>query len=228
MIELRDVTIQQGEFCLANISLHVEAGQYAVVMGRTGIGKTTILEAICGLRRIKQGSIFLANQDVTDWTPSARNVGYVPQDLALFPNLTVREHLVFAMKLRKASIVQMRSRVSELASLLSIEHLLARSIRGLSGGESQRVALGRALSFRPTVLLLDEPLSALDADTRQSAQDLLRKLNQETKVTVLHVTHNQDEADSLADVCFQIGAENGTFDKQMRLGVSPSESNPTG
>ena len=104
----------------------------------------------------------------------------------------------------------MANRVTELASLLEVTPLLDRSIRGLSGGESQRVALGRALSFRPAVLLLDEPLSALDAETRQSTQALLRNLNKATGVTILHVTHNQDEADALGDCCIRLTRDSVT------------------
>lgn len=204
MIELVNVSIRIGEYHLQELSFRVETGQYAIVMGKTGIGKTTILEAICGLRSIVSGRILINGVDVSRWTPADRNVGYTPQDLALFPSLTVREHLEFALRVRRRSKKEMASRVAELASLLEITPLLERSIRGLSGGESQRVALGRALSFHPAVLLLDEPLSALDAETRQSTQTLLRNLNKVTGVTILHVTHSQDEADALGDCCIRL------------------------
>ncbi len=204
MIELADVTIQIGAFQLHKVSFRVETGQYAVVMGKTGIGKTTILEAICGLRPIQAGRILIGNVDVTRWSPADRNVGYTPQDLALFPTLTVREHLEFAMKVRKRPKKEMMDRVSELANLLEISPLLNRRVKGLSGGESQRVALGRALSFGPSVLLLDEPLSALDEEMRLITQSLLKNLNRVTGVTVLHVTHNQEEAAALRDCCIKL------------------------
>ena len=204
MIELSDVTIRVGDFRLKDLSFRVETGQYAVVMGKTGIGKTTILEAICGLRPIQQGKILINQIDVSRWPPPDRNVGYTPQDLALFPTLTVREHIEFAMKVRRRPKSEIATRVAELSDLLEITALLNRRIKGLSGGESQRVALGRALSFGPSVLLLDEPLSALDSQTRQSTQQLLRNLNKVTGVTVLHVTHNQEEADALADCCIRL------------------------
>ena len=204
MIELVNLTIQVGNYLLEKVSFRVEAGQYAVVMGKTGIGKTTILESICGLRPIRGGSILINGIDVSKWSPADRNVGYTPQDLALFPTLSVREHLEFAMRLRRAPQRVMADRVQELAHLLEIQHLLDRRVQGLSGGEAQRVALGRALSFGPSVLLLDEPLSALDAETRSSAQILLRNLNKQTAVTVLHVTHNQEDADVLADCCIRL------------------------
>jgi ABC-type sugar transport system ATPase subunit len=204
MIELVDVSIQQGTFQLQGLSFRVETGRYAVVMGRTGIGKTTVLEAICGLRPIQSGQILINGVDVANWPPADRNLGYAPQDFALFPTMTVQQHLEFAMRLRGTRRSERDQRVAELAKLLGVEHLLARGTRGLSGGECQRVALGRALSFRPSVLLLDEPLSALDAATRGSAQALLRELNRKTGVTVLHVTHNQEEADALADTCIRL------------------------
>ena len=204
MIELRDVHIRAGEFELENVSFTVESGQYAVLMGRTGRGKTTILESICGLRRIQGGHILVHGTDVTDWPPADRAIGYVPQDLALFPTLSVSEHLQFALRLRRWSHSEMLQRVTDLAGVLGIGHLLNRSITGLSGGESQRVALGRALSFRPSVLLLDEPLSALDEETREEMQTLLRTVKATTGVTTLHITHNVEEAAALADRCFQI------------------------
>ncbi len=173
-------------------------------MGKTGRGKTTILEAICGLRKIDRGRILVHGTDVTHWAPADREIGYVPQDLALFPTLTVAQHLQFALRLRKYAASQIARRTSELAEVLGITHLLDRSIEGLSGGESQRVALGRALSFDPPVLLLDEPLSALDEATRHEMQSLLLKVKETTGVTTLHVTHSVEEATALADRRFQL------------------------
>lgn len=216
MIELSAVTIRIGNFQLRDLSFRVETGQYAVVMGKTGIGKTTILEAICGLRSVHAGRILINNVDVSRWTPADRNVGYTPQDLALFPTLTVREHLEFAMKVRRRPSKETADRIAELADLLEIAPLLERRTKGLSGGEAQRVALGRALSFRPNVLLLDEPLSALDAETRLTTQGLLRNLNKVTGVTILHVTHNQEEADALGDCCIRLTKENSTGNVVMQ------------
>lgn len=199
MIEFKQVTIRTGSFSLSDISFRIEAGQYAVLMGKTGNGKTTILEAICGLRRIAKGSVTIQGIDVTRWSPSDRQIGYVPQDLALFPTLNVREHFEFALRLRGHSISQMKSRTEELSEVLGVAHLLNRRIQGLSGGEAQRVALGRALAARPAILLLDEPLSALDQATRNEMHGWLLKVKNATAVTTLHVTHNIEEADALAD-----------------------------
>ncbi len=206
MIELQEVAITAGTFSLHNVQLFVPREQYTVLMGRSGEGKTTILEAICGLRKISRGRILLHDTEVTNWLPGDRQLGYVPQDLGLFPNLTVEAHLQFAMRLRRATVAQIRDRTSELAELLGLTELLGRYPRGLSGGEAQRVALGRALSFQPAVLLLDEPLGALDDDSRDELIHLLKTLHRQTRVTVLHVTHSQREADQLADVIVRLHA----------------------
>ena len=182
-------------------------GKYAVLMGKTGQGKTTILECVCGLRHIEAGSICVDSVDVTNWLPGDRQIGYVPQDLALFPTLNVREHLEFALRLRKESRNKIKERVEELSGVLKIHHLLDRSIDGLSGGERQRVALGRSLAFEPSVLLLDEPLSALDESTRLEIQDLLREVSETSNVTTLHVTHRRDEAQALADIQLELGSD---------------------
>jgi ABC-type sugar transport system ATPase subunit len=199
MIELCNVSITAGQFSLQQISFKVHQGDYGVLMGQTGRGKTTILESICGLRNVVSGEIFVRDQNITDWSPGDREIGYVPQDLALFPTLSVRAHLEFALKLRKWPSKDIALRVSKLSKTLGIGHLLKRSISGLSGGERQRVALGRALSFRPSVLLLDEPFSALDESTRTEMHVLLRAVTESTGVTTLHVTHSNEEAEALAN-----------------------------
>ncbi|MCA9138386.1 MAG: ABC transporter ATP-binding protein [Planctomycetales bacterium] len=204
MIHLENVAIRAGGFSLNEISFQVPKGDYAVLMGRTGRGKTTILESICGLRRVTAGTIRIDGTDVTDWLPGDRQIGYVPQDLALFPTLSVAEHLAFALRLRKRPGAEIDNRISELAEVLGITALLDRSVDALSGGESQRVALGRALSFRPSVLLLDEPLSALDESTRTEMHELLKRVKQTTGVTTLHVTHSNEEAEALADHRFEL------------------------
>jgi ABC-type sugar transport system ATPase subunit len=202
MISLQSVFLTAGKFSLTNVSLSISAGEYAVLMGKTGSGKTTLLEAICGLKRVTAGSIALVGRDVTRLKPAQRGVGYVPQDLALFQTLTVREHLAFALEVRGWERQAITRRVDELAQLLGLGPLLTRRPHGLSGGEAQRVALGRALAFHPPVLLLDEPLSALDEPTREEMYALLRAVRQQTGVTALHVTHSPTEARRLADRLF--------------------------
>ena len=173
MIQLQGVALRQGDFFLRGIDLEVPSGEYAVLMGRTGSGKTTLLEAIAGLVPPTEGMVLLMGRDVTRLPPAARGIGYVPQDAALFPNLTVEEHLEFGPRFQGWSRPDRRRRIGELASELGLADLLTRTPRGLSGGERQRVALGRAIASRPEVLLLDEPLSALDEQTRAEACDLL-------------------------------------------------------
>jgi molybdate/tungstate transport system ATP-binding protein len=204
MIELDRITVQAGSFRIADISLSVPTGQYGVLMGKTGCGKTTVLESVIGLRSVAQGRIRLGDDDVTDLNPAVRGVGYVPQDGALFARMSVRDHLAFALMIRSVPKRTTDERVADLADLLGIAHLLERRPRGLSGGERQRVALGRALSFRPRVLCLDEPLSALDSETRSQMCDLLVDIKQRTGVTTLHVTHSPDEAERLADCLFRL------------------------
>jgi ABC-type sugar transport system ATPase subunit len=200
MIAVEDLSIVQGKFVLRDIRFHVPSGQYAVLMGRTGSGKTTILEAICGLKPLTAGRINLMGRDVTRLKPGERGIGYVPQDRALFTTMTVREHLAFALVIRKWPAPAITRRVEELAALLGIGYLLERLPHGLSGGEAQRVALGRALAYHPRLLLLDEPLSALDEDTREEMYALLRLVQRQTGVTTLHVTHSLTEARKLADL----------------------------
>lgn len=212
MIDIRNLCIEAGQFRLTNASLTVPTGQYGVLMGKTGSGKTTILESVIGLRRVSAGQIQLNGRDVTHLDPAVRGVGYVPQDGALFPTMTVRDHLDFALMIRDVPGDNCQSRVRELADLLGIEHLLDRKPKGLSGGERQRVALGRALSFRPKVLCLDEPLSALDDETRDKMCDLLQQVQKQTGATMLHVTHNSSEATRLADCLFRIESGNVSKD----------------
>ena len=199
MIRVENLSVRVGAFAFHDLSFSVETGRYAVLMGKTGSGKTTLVEAICGLRSVASGRIVLRERDVTSLKTADRGVGYVPQDLALFPTMTVREHLSFALEVRNQRGIA-EQRIAELSALLKIEHLLNRKPQGLSGGESQRVALGRALSFQPAILLLDEPLSALDEETRTEMYQMLREVQRKTGVTTLHITHSPAEARRLADV----------------------------
>ncbi len=215
MITLQDVAVRAGAFSLKEITFAVPTGQYAFLMGKTGSGKTTLLEAICGLKRVERGRIRLMDRDVTDLKPSVRGVGYVPQDGALFPSLSVRDHLAFALAIRKWTAGAIEERVRELADMLGLQKLLSRNPRGLSGGEAQRVALGRALANHPQVLCLDEPLSALDDETRADMCQMLQTIRERTGVTVLHVTHSLQEARRLADLIFVL--------KEGQLRPSPSE-----
>jgi ABC-type sugar transport system ATPase subunit len=216
MIELRNVSISAGSFALRQINFKIEAGQYAVLMGRTGCGKTTLLDAICGLRQISGGEILLQNREVSHSVPAQRGIGYVPQDAALFRSMSVREHLAFALHLRRWPESEIKIRVAELADLLRINALLDRRPQGLSGGEGHRVALGRALSFKPAILCMDEPLSALDDETREEMYQLLRDVRRHTRVTVVHVSHSRSDARQLAD-CVMLLKDGGITTSSPQL-----------
>lgn len=199
MISLNNISWKApgAGFSLHDVSLTIPDNTYAVLMGATGCGKTSLLEILCGLRQPDSGQIILDDRDVTHLEPRERRIGYVPQDLALFPGRRVRDQISFALQMRGELN---DSLVTQLAADLGISHLLDRLPDLLSGGEKQRVALARALAAQPRVLLLDEPLSALDEARRDEAVDLLRSLQSRHSLTVLHVTHSRSEAESLGQL----------------------------
>ncbi len=202
MIAVQDLGVRAGDFRLDGISFEIPAGGYGVLMGRTGCGKTTILEAICGLKQVTAGTIRLGDREVTDLPASLRGIGFVPQDGTLFTTMTVRQHLAFGPKVQGWSKGDIDRRVDELAGELGISHLLKRKPYGLSGGERQRVSLGRALAVKPKVICLDEPLSALDENTHAEMTALIRRLVTENGITALHITHSRTEAEAIADRIF--------------------------
>ncbi|MEM9942129.1 MAG: ABC transporter ATP-binding protein [Planctomycetota bacterium] len=202
------MSVSSGDFHLTSLSLVINTGMYGVMTGPTGQGKTTLLESICGLREVSQGTIRLNRTDVTRMDPAERNIGYVPQDTVLFPHMTVVQQIRFPLKIRKIEPQKIQSRIAELANLLGIESLLDRKTQNLSGGESQRVAIARALSFEPDFLILDEPLSGLDPINRTDMQAALKSISKQEGLTVLHVSHQTDETNTVADIRFQLA--NGT------------------
>ncbi len=212
MIAAEALALTQGAFRLENLTFTLPAGCYAVLMGGTGCGKTTLLEALCGLRPIRTGRILVGNREVTRAPPGGRGLGYVPQDGALFPTLDVAGHLGFAPRIHGWPPARIRDRVRELADALAIAPLLARRIQDLSGGERQRVALGRALAARPSALLLDEPLSALDERTRDALIAMLAAVHRREQVTVLHVTHSRLEAEALGQLRLRLDGGNLTLE----------------
>lgn len=208
MIRLEQLHLCAGGFALAVDDLVLESGEYMVMLGPTGSGKTVLLETIAGLRRPERGRLWFGDREVTAEAPERRRVGFVYQDYALFPHLDVAGNIGFGLRnstgnggIREhiSGRGAVSSRVGQLAEMLGIDSLLDRYPGNLSGGEKQRVALARALAIEPEVLLLDEPLSALDRQTRESMRSLLRRLQRELGVTVMHVTHDLDEALAVAD-----------------------------
>ena len=216
MIELQNVSWKVGQFALVGVNCRIPDGRYAVLMGATGCGKTTVLEIICGLRQPDEGTVLVADVDVSRLLPGARQIGYVPQDGAVFPTMTVAEQIGFGLKVRREGKARIEEVVSNLAEDLGVAHLLKRKIHGLSGGERQRVALGRALAIEPRVLLLDEPISALDEDMRDDMMTLLKRVQVAHSITVLHVTHSSREAEQLADCVLQM--EDGSIMNQELKG----------
>ena len=204
MISVQQLRLCQGDFELRQVSFEIPSNAYAILMGPTGCGKTTLLESICGLRAIVGGKILVGGDEITRTPPAQRQIGYVPQDSSLFPTMKVYRQIAFGMEVRGFSKSERDQRVEELASSLDLTEILDRYPRGLSGGERQRVALARALSFRPRLLCLDEPLSALDGDTRNNLTKLVKKIQQSESVTVLHITHNVEEGAQLGTIHFRL------------------------
>jgi ABC-type Fe3+/spermidine/putrescine transport system ATPase subunit len=198
MIRLLDVSSTFGAFSLKRINLQVRQGDYWVVVGPSGAGKSALLQVIAGFKRDYSGQVMVHDRELKDLLPEKRNLGYVFQQDALFPHLTVAENLRFPLKLRKLPAAEAHRRIEEYATRMKITGLLARTTESLSGGEIQRVAIARSLIYRPEVLLLDDPLSALDHNSRIQLQEELKQLRQELGFTALHVTHSRDEAFALA------------------------------
>jgi len=198
-VEIRSLWVDLEEFRLCDINLDIADGEYFVVLGPTGAGKTVLLETIAGLHQPRRGRILLAGEDVTQAPPERRGIGFVYQDYALFPHLSVAGNIAFGLRLRGMSRGDIEERMAAISRLLGIEHLLHRTPGTLSGGEAQRVALARALVFGPRLLLLDEPLSALDPETREGVQRELGRIHRELGTTTAHVTHDFEEAVALGD-----------------------------
>ncbi|MHC4881597.1 MAG: ATP-binding cassette domain-containing protein [Planctomycetota bacterium] len=219
MLELRSITKKLGNYEMPGTSLHIQDGQYMVLVGPSGVGKSVLLEMIAGLISPDSGQILWDSRDITFCPPEKRGFSIVYQDYALFPHLTVRENIQYGLKAKGADSRERLERVETLSELLAIQQLLDRKPGNLSGGEQQRVALARALAVGPKLLLLDEPLSALDVSARMRLRKELKRLNREFNISILHVTHDPEEAIVLGDrVCVmldsrirQIGTHNEIF-----------------
>ena len=199
MLDVRALSLSLGEFSLDGVDLTVGAGEYLIILGPTGAGKTILLETIAGIYAPASGTISLDGREITRTDPKDRGIGMVYQDYMLFPHLTVGENIGFGLRQQKIEPDRIKERVSETANLLGIGHLLDRTPLTLSGGEQQRAAIARALVLRPRVLLLDEPLSALDAVTRDRLRRELKAVHRAMGTTIIHITHHFEDIFALAD-----------------------------
>jgi molybdate/tungstate transport system ATP-binding protein len=197
MLKLNRIFRQQGNFSLADINIHIAEGEYYVLLGRSGSGKTQLLELIAGLNDPDSGEIWINNENVTNKKIQERNVGLVFQDYAIFPNMTVFGNIAYSLHCRGIDKTEIRKMVSRLADELNITYILNRYTHNLSGGELQRVALARTLITSPKLLLLDEPMASIDASLKDDIKRTFRYLNKKG-LTIVHVTHDYREAVSLA------------------------------
>jgi ABC-type Fe3+/spermidine/putrescine transport system ATPase subunit len=197
MLSLKKISKRLGDFLLKDIDLEISEGTYYVLLGRSGSGKTQLLELIAGLSNPDSGEIWLDGENITDKKLQSRGIGLVFQDYAIFPNMTVSGNIAYSLKASKTGKEQINEKVNSVAGDLNISHLLTRSTHNLSGGELQRVALARTLITSPRLLLLDEPMASIDASLKDGIKRLLRRLNKQG-LTIIHVTHDYREALSLS------------------------------
>lgn len=223
MIRVENLSNKWGEFELKNVSLEVKQGEYFVILGPTGAGKTLLLELIVGLYIPTEGKILVDGKDITYDVPETRNLGFLYQDYSLFPHFSVKKNIEYGMKLRNVSKNEIDEKIKELSKMFKIQNLMHRDVTTLSGGEQQRVSLARALAINPKVLLLDEPFSALDENTKAKLISEMKELHRNEGITFIHVTHSQEEAILLADrigimmdgIIVQVGTPDEIFYKPI-------------
>jgi molybdate/tungstate transport system ATP-binding protein len=198
-LTLQNITFRIGDFHLENQSMEIHKSEYFVLTGNNGAGKSVLIKLMAGIYQPIEGSILIEGQDVAQVPPWQRNIGYVPQDGILFPDRTVRKNIAFGLEIRKMKHDMIGAAVNRIAQQLEIEYLLERMPEGLSGGEKQKTAIARALVIEPDILLLDEPVSSLDEKARNTICKDLKKLQQDLKITTVHVSHNTKETEMVAD-----------------------------
>ncbi len=226
MLKVENLSLKKGNFSLGKLSFEVKKNSYFVILGKTGSGKTMLLESIAGLKKDVFGNIYLNGKNITALPPEKRDFGFVYQDFMLFPNMNVQNNIKYSLRYKK--IANEKELFLDLVEFLQIGHLLKRGILSLSGGEKQRVAIARAIFLRPKLLLLDEPLSAVDPTFRSSIMKLLKSVTTRYDTTIVHVTHNFKEASFLADQIavmldgkiLQIGKANDVLNRPKSIEVA--------
>jgi len=205
MLELRSISKSLGSFAMSDVSIKIGDGEYFVLLGPSGVGKSVLIEIVAGLIKPDNGQILWNSKDMTLEQPEKRGFAVVYQDYALFPHLTVRQNIAYGLRTSGCKPEKIKTRLNTLVEMLQIQELLSRQPATLSGGEQQRVALARALIVEPKLLLLDEPLSALDINSQLRLRKELKRINRELNISVLHVTHDPEEAMVLADqICVML------------------------
>jgi len=219
---IRDAVKRYGDFtALQGVSLTIKEGEFFTLLGPSGCGKTTLLRMIAGFNSIEGGDFFFGEKRINDVAAHKRDIGMVFQNYAIFPHLTVAENVAYGLKARKTPKAEIQRRVAEALELVQISHLAERKPSELSGGQQQRVALARAFVIEPSVLLMDEPLSNLDAKLRVQMRSVIKKLQRRLGITTIYVTHDQEEALAISDriavmkdgVIMQIGTPNEIYSK---------------
>jgi len=200
-LELKNLkkSFTPGEYVLQGINLNIEQGEFVTLLGASGCGKTTTLRIIAGLEQPDSGSVWLEGKDVTALEPNQRDVNTVFQNYALFPHMNVEDNIGYGLKIRKVPKPQIKEKVKEMLELVQLEGYGKRKPAELSGGQKQRVAIARALANNPRVLLLDEPLGALDLQLRRAMQLELKRLQKKLGITFIYITHDQEEAINMSD-----------------------------
>jgi multiple sugar transport system ATP-binding protein len=235
-LKINNLTRKYGNVnALDNFSLEVNSGEFMVLLGPSGCGKTTVVRCIAGLAKPNTGQIYIGDQLVNQLAPKDRDVAMVFQNYALYPHMNVYENIAFPLKMRKVSKQEIKDKVRNIAQILGIENFLNRKPKELSGGQMQRVALGRALVREPKIFLMDEPLSNLDAKLRTYMRTEIKKLQRKIGITTLYITHDQIEAMSMADkiavmnsgLVQQIGTAEQIYNKPANTFVADFVGSPS-